>query len=110
MTAPAVVVSDFHDQGFLLNRSEVAALIAITGRRILRFVDGGLGLIGIGDDIALGTQLLISRGLMEPSDASPVGIIAGKFLVAFFQVVDRRTSSIEIRMNSLDPGVQVSHW
>lgn len=110
MTAPDVAVGNFHDHGFLLNRAEVAAIIAITGRRILRFVDGGLGLIGIGDDVALGTQLLMSRGLMQRSGASPSGIIAGEFLAAFFQVLDRRTSSIEIRMNSVDPGAQVSHW
>jgi len=103
-------IEKFLDHGVLLTRSEVAGLVAVTGRRMLQFVDGGLGLIGVGDDVDLGVHSLLSRGLIEKSTEVKSGVQLGALLGAFFDVVDHRESSVEIRVNARDPGVQVSHW
>ena len=98
------------DQGFLLTRAEIAALVSLTGNKALRFVDGGIGLIGMSDDIALGLQSLVSRSLINIDISDSTNISLGEFLQDFFQILNEREIAIEIRINSEDSAVQVSHW
>jgi len=101
--------NEFHDHGYLLSRSEVAALAGISGTPALLLLDGGLGLLDVGENSTQGRENLMFRGLVGLQGASQIAQ-PSEFLAAHLTILKSREFMVEFRIADPSLPVQVSHW
>lgn len=94
--------------GFRLSRDELAALIGRPKMSMLKYIDGGLGLVAVGRDSDAGWLNLAQRGLVRRGVNLDFGI--GPFLQKFELLLSTRQWMAELRVNDPRLPVQCSHW
>jgi len=99
----------FHGHGYLMSRSEITALVQHSGYSSLLFLDGGLGLLSVGEDEDRGCRNLLQRGLFDVG-LSHNDVKVGSFFEVFLSILKSRQSMLEMRVGDPTLPNQISHW